>query len=155
MPTELLVEVGLPELTQITADVFETMMGLAVSPCEKPWSHSADRLISTVHLSGHWNGAVILEWDRAQTCRLAGRFLSMDPPADVDDVVRDVAGELANMVGGNVKALLSQGIRLSIPSVVDGSDYSLRLCGSPPPLRLALKCDEGVFWVSLVRQPDM
>jgi chemotaxis protein CheX len=65
----------------------------------------ADRLTSAVHLAGDWNGAVLLECDRRQACRFAGRFLSMDPSDTVDDVVRDVLGELANMIGGNLKCM--------------------------------------------------
>jgi len=85
-----------------------------------------------------------------QACEFAGRFLSMDPPELVDDVVRDVLGELANMIGGNLKCVLSPGIRLSMPSVVDGSDYSLRLCGAAERRQLAFQCDEGPFWITLV-----
>jgi CheY-specific phosphatase CheX len=154
MPTELLADVGPAEFAQIVADVFDTMMGLAVTECEEPWFQSADRLIATVHLSGQWSGVVIVDCNRMQFCRLAGRFLSMDAPVDVDDVVRDVAGELANMIGGNLKCILCPGIRLSMPSVVDGSDYSLRVCGSHAGHTLAFDCEEGVFWVRVLRQHE-
>ena len=50
-------------------------------------------------------------------------------PAAIDDDVRDVMGELANMVAGNLKSLLPRGVDLSMPSVVEGSDYALRVCG--------------------------
>jgi CheY-specific phosphatase CheX len=66
----------------------------------------------------------------------------------VDDVVRDVLGELANMIGGNLKCVLTPGIRLSMPSIVDGSDYSLRVCGAEVPERLAFQCAEGPFWIT-------
>jgi CheY-specific phosphatase CheX len=72
----------------------------------------------------------------------------MDPPETVDDVVRDVLGELANMIGGNLKCTLTPGIRLSMPSVVDGSNYSLRVCGADIRERLAFQCAEGLFWIT-------
>jgi CheY-specific phosphatase CheX len=68
----------------------------------------------------------------------------------VDDVVRDVLGEMANMIGGNLKCVLTRGIRLSMPSVVDGSDYCMRVCGAVVRERLALRCAEGVFWVTVL-----
>ena len=43
----------------------------------------------------------MFECTRDQACQLAGRFLAMDPPEAVDDDVRDMLGELANMIGGN------------------------------------------------------
>jgi chemotaxis protein CheX len=150
MPTELRIEIQPSELAQIVESVFAAMLGLEASECGTPWFPGADRLTSAVHLAGDWNGAVLLECDQRQACRFAGRFLSMDPSDTVDDVVRDVLGELANMIGGNLKCVLSQGIRLSMPTVMDGSDYSLRVCGVEVQLRLAFQCDDGLFWVTVL-----
>ncbi len=137
------------DLAQIVESVFGTMISLDVSESEAPWFSGGDRLTSVVHLAGDWNGAVLLECDRPQACRFAGRFLSVDPPGMVDDVVRDVLGELANMIGGNLKCALTPGIRLSSPSVVDG-DYSLRVCGAEIEERQTFQCAEGLFWVTVL-----
>ena len=150
MPTDSSVEILPSELAQIVESVFGTMMSLEVGESGTPWFPSGDRLTSVVHLAGDWNGAVLLECSRGQACRFAGRFLSMDPPDGVDDVVRDVLGELANMIGGNLKCVLTRGIRLSMPSVVDGSDYSLRVCGAEVRERLPFGCAEGPFWVTVL-----
>ena len=56
-------------------------------------------MTAAVHLTGDWNGAALLECDRTQACNFAGRYFSADPSATVDDIVRDVLGELANMIG--------------------------------------------------------
>ena len=150
MPTELRIEIQPGELAQIVESVFATMLGLEAAECGTPWFPGADRLTSAVHLAGDWNGAVLLECDRRQACRFAARFLSIDPSDTVDDVVRDVLGELANMIGGNLKCVLSQGIRLSMPSVMDGSDYSLRVCGVEVRHRLAFQCADGIFWITVL-----
>ncbi len=150
MPSEITVQILPSELAQIVESVFGTMMSLDATRSDASWFPSADHLTSAVHLAGDWNGAVLLECDRRQACRFAGRFLSMDPPETVDDVVRDVLGELVNMIGGNLKCVLTQGIRLSMPSVVDGSDYSLRVCGAEVRERLAFDSAEGLFWISVL-----
>jgi chemotaxis protein CheX len=150
MPTEFSTETLTSALAQIVESVFATMMSLEVAECGTPWFPSGDRLTSALHLAGEWNGAVLLECDRLQACRFAGRFLSMDPPGTVDDDVRDVLGELANMIGGNLKCVLTPGIQLSMPSVVDGSDYSLRVCGAKVCQRLAYQCAEGHFWITVL-----
>jgi chemotaxis protein CheX len=150
MPTESRIEILPSELTQIVESVFGTMLSLETAESGTPWFPSADRLTAAVHMAGDWNGVVLLECDRRQACCFAGRFLSMDPPEAVDDVVRDVLAELANMIGGNLKCVLTRGIRLSMPSVVDGSDYSLRVCGAEVRERLALQCAEGLFWVTIL-----
>jgi chemotaxis protein CheX len=150
VPTESNVEVLPSELAQIVESVFATMLSLEVRERGTPRFGGEDRVTAAVHLAGDWNGAVLLESDRQQACRFAGRFLSMDPPEAMDDVVRDVLGELANMIGGNLKCVLTKGIRLSMPSVVDGSDYGVRVCGAGVRERLAFECVEGPFWVTIL-----
>ena len=150
MPTEWSTEILPSELAQIVESVFASMLGLEVGRCGTPWFPNGDRLTAAVHMAGDWNGAVLLECDRRQACQFAGRFLSTEPPESVDDVVRDVLGELVNMIGGNMKCVLTRGIQLSMPSVVDGSDYSLRVCGAKVRERLAFQCAEGPFWVMVL-----
>lgn len=137
-------------LAQTVEAVFLNMMNLEVSPGQTSWAPAYDQLTSAVHLSGVWNGALLFECGRGQACQFAGRFLSMDPPEEVTDDVRDVLGELANMIGGNIKSALAAGLSLSMPSVTDGSDYGLRVCGSKVQDRLAFDCDDGPFWVTLL-----
>ena len=150
MPTEMTTGILPSELAQIVESVFENMLSLQAKESDAPWFPSADRLTAVVHLAGDWSGAVLLECDRGQACRFAGRFLSLDSFGAVDDVVRDVLGELANMISGNLKCVLTSGIRLSMPSVVDGSDYSVRVCRSEVRERLAFQCAEGLFWITVL-----
>jgi chemotaxis protein CheX len=146
----VLTQVSAEMVAQIVESVFITMMNLEVVPSQIPWSPSHDQLTSAVHLSGEWNGAVLFECNRWEACRFTGRFLSMDPPDEVNDDVRDVLGELANMIGGNMKCAVTTGLSLSMPSVTDGSDYGLRVCGPEVQDRLGFECAEGPFWVTLL-----
>jgi chemotaxis protein CheX len=148
--TESSSEILPSELAQIVEAVFATMLNLSAGVDGTPWFPGVDRLTAAVHMAGDWSGAILLECDRRQACQFAGRFLSMDAPDSVDDVVRDVLGELVNMIGGNMKCVLTRGIQLSMPSVVDGSDYSLRICGAEVRERLAFRCAEGSFWVTVL-----
>jgi chemotaxis protein CheX len=146
MQTEVSVEL----LAQIVESVFTTMMDLEVSPSDAPWNPSGDRLTSTVYLTGEWNGAVLFDCNPRQACQFAGRILSMDPPAIVDDDVRDVLGELANMIGGNMKCGMTTGVSLSMPTVMEGRDYDMRICGSQVLERIAFQCADGHFWVTVL-----
>jgi chemotaxis protein CheX len=150
MTADLKSNISPGELAQIVESVFSTMLRLGVEECAEPWHAGENRLISLVHLAGEWNGAVLLECDQLQARHFTGRFLSRDPAERVDDVVRDTLAELANMIGGNMKCLLTGRTQLSMPSVMDGSDYSLRVCGAEVQLRVAFRCSEGVFWITLL-----
>ncbi len=147
MPTEVSMEIVPDELEKIVEAVFASMIELEVSPCDQKWFPRSDCLTAAVHLAGDWNGAVLLECEPEQACRWAARFLSIDPPATVNDIVRDVLGELTNIIGGNLKCMLAHEIRLSMPAVVAGNDYSIRVCGSEVRERLGFQCAEGVFWI--------
>jgi len=150
MPTEGSAGIAPGELAQVVESMFMTMLNLEVGAGGTPWFPAGDRMTSAVHLTGDWNGVVLLECTRSQACRFAGRFLSTDPPDAVDGVVCDVLGELDNMIGGNLKCVLPPGIRLSMPSVVDGSDYRLRVCGAAVCEQVAFGCAEGDFWVTVL-----
>jgi len=143
-------EVSLDMLAGIVKSVFTTMMGLEVSESDAPFTSHGDRLTSFVHLTGAWNGAVLFECNRHQACQFAGFILAMDPPEAVDDDVRDVIGELANMIGGNLKSGMAAGVRLSMPTVMEGNDYDVRVCGSQVLERLAFQCAAGHFWVTVL-----
>ena len=143
-------EISVEMLAQIVESVFMTMMSLDVSPSDASWNPAGDRLTSFVHLTGDWNGAVLLDCNPRQACQFAGRILSMDPPDMVDDDVRDVLGELANMIGGNMKCCMPTGVRLSMPTVMEGRDYDMRICGSQILERVAFQCAEGHFWITVL-----
>ena len=144
------IDVSVESVNQIVESIFGTMMDLPVWESDMPWQPAGDRVTASVFLEGDWNGAVSLECNRDQACQFAGCFLSMEPPEAMDNDVRDVLGELANMIGGNIKSEMASTAHLSMPSVVDGGDYGLRICGSDVPERVAFNFKGGTFWVSVV-----
>ncbi len=76
-----------------------------------------------------WTGAVAIEGDhpgivqiavtQSGAERIARNMLGLtaDTPVDDDDLT-DAIGELANIVGGNVKSMLPSSSRLSLPRVI-------------------------------------
>ena len=143
-------EIELNMLDRIVTSVFITMLDLAVTISDIAYQPAASHLTSFVQMTGDWNGAVLLECSPRQACLFAGRILSMDTPYAVNDDVRDVLGELANVIGGNLKCGMSTGVRLSMPSVMEGSDDDIRICGSGVRERLAFQSSMGYFWVTIL-----
>lgn len=114
------------------------------------WVRARDTITSTVQFVGAWQGAVLVECNTAAACRFTARFMSIDLPAAIDDDVRDVVGELANMVAGNLKSLLPKGVDISMPCVVEGSDYAVRSCGAGAIEQLPFSSEVGDFRITLV-----
>ncbi len=77
-----------------------------------------DAVSSWVDVVGPWTGAVVLTCGRATAEELARCLLAEHAPPvlDAEDVL-DGLGELANVVGGNVKAALPPPSVLSLPRV--------------------------------------
>jgi chemotaxis protein CheX len=77
-----------------------------------------DAVSSWVEIVGPWNGAVVLTTGRSTAKELARCLLAEHAPPVLDDEdVEDAMGELANVVGGNVKAVLPGPSVLGLPEV--------------------------------------
>jgi chemotaxis protein CheX len=137
------------ETQQIVVDVFSSMLRLDVMAVPDPGPSSVPIMTATVHLAGSWKGAVRIECTPEQTFEYTHRLLGI-VPTDVNEDVCDAFGELANMIGGNLKPVLPHPVHLSMPSVVRGIDYAMRICKTVTNCRLAFDSDLGIFWVTLV-----
>lgn len=116
-----------PVIEQIVENVFQTMMGLEVQPSDAPWPPTSEIITASISLTGPWKGAVLVECPLPEAFLFTNRLIGITPTELTDDV-RDAIGELANMVGGNLKSILPGGVELSLPSVVWGSDYRVGIC---------------------------
>jgi CheY-specific phosphatase CheX len=144
-------------VVQVVDLVFTTMLGLKAKPYPMPWFPSPDIVTAVVHFAGAWHGAVMLECTRRQARTFAHLLMSIEAPPTVDDDVRDALGELANMLAGNLKSVLPPGVVLSMPSVIEGSDYSLQICGKRLVERVPFWSSEdiiGVTMVEILDKPD-
>jgi hypothetical protein len=96
-----------------------------------------DALSSWVDVVGPWTGSVVLTTGRQTAAELTRALLgdSAPEPLEPEDVT-DAFGEIANVVGGNVKAALPGPSALSLPEV-----------GSAPAVRNpADVCRVDVLW---------
>ena len=96
-----------------------------------------DVVSSWVDVVGPWTGSVVLTTGRRTAADLTRALLGEASPEVLDDEdVADAFGEIANVVGGNVKAALPGPSALSLPAV-----------GCPPaPRNPADLCRIDVLW---------
>ncbi|OJF09417.1 chemotaxis protein CheX [Couchioplanes caeruleus] len=73
---------------------------------------------STVSITGSWHGHLVYACSLQAARKSAAAFLAMEMDEVGQEDISDVLGELANIVGGNVKAMLPAGCFLSLPTVV-------------------------------------
>ncbi|MFN7923481.1 MAG: chemotaxis protein CheX [Bryobacteraceae bacterium] len=153
MVAESIIDVYRADMIQIVSGVFQTMVKLPVQQVEADWFPEPGRLTGVIYFAGQWRGAVLVELRPEQAFEITRR-LGAPLPTSVNEDVIDALGELANMIGGNMKSVMPRGVGLSIPSVVEGPRYTLRICGDHSLARFAFASDIGQFWVTLVEMPE-
>lgn len=138
-------------IARIVEEVFLTMLGLEVSPVDGSLPSADGGLTATVEFSGEWHGAVVLRCTGPQAALFAAKMLGEEEVPEVNDEVRDVLGELANVVGGNMKSFLCPGVALSLPRVSDVNDESVDLSRSNVLTEVNFASEADVFQVALLR----
>ncbi len=139
------------DVSRIAADVFRTMLSLEIWPDTAAADlHHTEVVTAAVYFAGEWKGAVLIECTTSQAFDFTARLFSSAPPETMDDDVRDALGELANMVAGNLKSVLPGGVGISMPSVVEGKNYSLKVCGGNLSTRLRFQSPLGPLSIILV-----
>lgn len=142
------------DIIELVDMIWSTTLGLDVRPFDPTsgttWTLPA--VEAQVHIAGSWQGAVVLHTSEALASIVAHRMLDLGRRSATPEDVQDAFGEIANQTGGNIKGLLSDGdAHLSLPAVVQGLDYQVRIPGSQQVLRLEFICEGEPLVVTLLQ----
>jgi chemotaxis protein CheX len=122
------VEVSENDLAEMVEQVWESYLDPeGISPLIPTYDENqTSEVHSSVSITGSWSGHVVYASSRAAAQRAAAAFLAMEIDEVSEEDISDTLGELANIVGGNVKAMLPSGAQLSLPQVVLAPEASAR-----------------------------
>ena len=141
------------QITQAVETIWSTMLGLeaktsqtALNPRLKP-----STLTGCIQITGAWQGAVTVECPGGLARRVASIMFGSDACDVTADQVNDALGELTNIIGGNIKALLPEPSQLSMPAVTEGTDYLFCIPGSRPMAELTFSCEGKPFQVTVLK----
>jgi chemotaxis protein CheX len=101
---------------------------------------AARDVCASVSITGAWHGHVVVACSATTGKHAAAALLAMDAGEVTDDDVVDALGELANIVGGNVKSTLPSQCAVSLPHVIVGSGVSSKF-----PLAIQV-CELVAIW---------
>jgi chemotaxis protein CheX len=140
------------DITRLTEDIWLSTLGLAVRPADQtvPGRPGGRTLDGIVNITGDYHGAVVVQCQLGLAARLARVMFDLGPVRPTLADMQDALGEITNMTGGNVKALLPGTCHLSLPAVVEGEDYTIRIPGARTTHRTVFLCGDESFVVSLV-----
>jgi len=152
----MLVEISDTDLTAIVDEIFGAMAGMQLLSCSKVVAFDGPNahVVSAVQIVGEWQGAVRLDIDLELARRVCANFTGVDASELSPQDVRDAAGELANMVGGGVKALCAHSSRLSLPTVAIGRDFEFSHCQGTVIQARSFSHPIGVLTVSVIERQE-
>lgn len=105
-------------LIAIVGDVWESFLLGDVEALPLDTEHVPGLVTcANVCLSGVWQGVLMVECPPEVASRLSGALLGMDPAEAGEADIADTLGEIANVIGGNLKNVLPSPTVMSLPVV--------------------------------------
>lgn len=118
---------------EITESIFASVLGLEISETSDAiLTRGVPTMAGRVQITGAFEGSVALHCSDGLARRAAAIMFSTDEGETRREDAHEVVAELANMAGGNIKALMAEPSQLSLPAVAEGID----LVDSVPGTRL-------------------
>lgn len=113
-----------PTLAELTQAVWESFVDPEVPLVDldgaPPEGLDGDVVVGSIAISGPEAGRVRVALPAAAASDAAARMFAIDGAAVAEADVHDATGEITNMIGGNVKAMLAGEHQLGLPSVTGG-----------------------------------
>jgi chemotaxis protein CheX len=137
-----------------TKEVFSTMVMMDLEesyPLEDSVTHFHCSISGMVGLAGSYTGILAVHCPQSFAMKITSNMLGMDVDEMGEDV-NDALGEIANMLGGYVKMVLSKGgmdINLSIPTIISGEEYSINSMAESDCVVVPFIFEDQKFLVSL------
>lgn len=110
-----------------------------------------DSISGVIGLAGRHKGVLAVHLPFAVARAITGSFLGMDVE-EINEDVEDAIGEVANMLGGSVKAILTEkgrDIELSLPSTIIGRNYDFQSSKDAQISVIPFQCESGMFYVEV------
>lgn len=142
------------KIIESTIEIFTDMVMMEISVAGEPLAKlgSLENFITgMVGLAGINKGVLAVHFPKQVALDVTGSFLGMEVE-DINDDVRDAIGEIANMLGGNLKMILSdrgKDIVLSMPSTFSGEQYSFTAQAEVDLVILPFQTPSGMFYVEI------
>lgn len=136
---------------QIVEEIWTSMLGMDVESAAAAVDDGGREICAAVQITGGWQGAFIIECPEASALAFTAAMLGYeDGDVPPEPEVHDVVGELANMAGGNLKAIVGEESRLSLPTVASGAGLDINILGATELVRLDLVAGGSPFCVVVV-----
>jgi CheY-specific phosphatase CheX len=117
-------------ISPAVSDVFDTMLDMDVQPgSDPPEPHGQERIVGSISLSGLVQGRINIEVTESFSRRITATMLDLEEDEiEGSEEIRDVIGEVCNMISGTLKSdLCDAGLTclLSPPAFTAGNNFQM------------------------------
>ncbi|HBE71181.1 MAG TPA: chemotaxis protein CheX [Planctomycetaceae bacterium] len=110
-------EIEVTAMQQIISNVFEDMLQLPVDSSPSESSFDGRAIIASICISGRSEKQIVVEVPSVSATLIGATMFDVAMDAVEPTEIEDAVGEIANMIGGNVKGILPEDAQLSLPNV--------------------------------------
>ncbi len=141
------------KMIEATREIFSSMVMMEITVKEMMEDHGplTNTITGMIGLAGTHKGVLAVHFPYSVAMAITSSFLMMDVE-EINEDVHDAVGEIANMLGGNVKTILSEkgrDIDLSLPSTISGSQYSFQSDKAVDKVIIEFDTGNGTFMVEM------
>lgn len=141
------------DVIAITENVLKTMLNFEVAAIDAaPLEGSGEQLASQIAINGAWKGTVTVESTLGLAREMAGGMLGLESN-DVTEVdLNDALAEITNMVGGNIKSLLTSPSYLSLPTMASTTTTESSTADAKVLVQKTFICRDELLRITLHEQ---
>lgn len=143
-----------PEIVDAVEELFTSMIMMDIcqdgAPVAQP-DLMKDSITGMVGFAGTHKGMLAVHVPGELAMAITTSFLGMDVD-EINEDVQDAIGEIANMLGGSVKSILSdkgKNIQLSLPTTIFGKEYNFVSQPEVGVVVIPMKTQAGILRVQL------
>jgi len=142
-----------------TQEVFSTMVMMDATgdyPLQEPVNRFQCSITGMVGFAGRYSGVISIHCPVGLAKKITSAMLGIDCD-EINEDLNDAIGEIANMLGGGVKQVLSKGgldVKLSIPTVISGEDYTVNSLSDIDCVVIPFKIEDEKFLVGLTLKEE-
>jgi flagellar motor switch protein FliN len=141
-------------------ELFELMLSMKLEVCDSVDNAESqtDRIVASVNVAGDVLGVISIIAERSFARIITGKMI--DKPLEKiqdEEEIRDVIGEICNIVGGNLKGGFSDSgltCEISLPSITSGKDFKIEVLNMARYERFSFQFYEHKIFVEVCVKID-
>jgi len=140
------------DIVALTGQVCRTVCGMEPEAQPGATVPTATEVMASVQITGCWQGSVVITCSRAVAEAVTAAMFGTEPGETTPDDLQDAMGEIANMIGGNIKNRMPVPSGLSLPTVAVGARLTARFPGTQVATQALCSLPDGELGVRVFRK---